>query len=566
MSRVISIFQPKVIIDNKKYTIKQSIGEGAFAFVYEASLLSNEFNTTKSNKFAIKKIICQTDEQLEEANREIHVMKSLVHKNILSLISSEKIHNKKTLYNEVFLVLPLFHTNLQKVIDNGNVKVKDIQMHTFMSHINLSRFHYILKQVICGILAIHQAGFRHGDIKPANILLDENDHVVVTDFGSCSPIEILITSRSQALSFQEDAALHTTASIRAPELFDTPSSCIINGKADVWSLGCVMYTMMYSRTPFESPKEGLSTLAVQAGQYPIPQDPYWSSSFLDIVKGCLTVNIGDRWDVQSLQANIESLDVGKQEETPLNIDISEEEFGEFEGASLSSTPMNSSFSIESLRSVTTNEIDNDIIKTFSVKMQRPTGLMKQRVVKSVCCVITKKVILLRKSLATNSKIYAVMSIISPFKMNICIDSNDSNNENSISPLGPFRMVVEGEMLSNLYDINKDMDRSVSDETEDDSSLNLPKLNELEVNYNIDAPPSPTASSFSTPSKSSFRIANMFKSRQPTNSSQKHIVMNKYRQSIFEIGFNSLHELEDWIAFVKRQQHLLVDPTISIDAS
>lgn len=57
---------------------------------------------------------------------------------------------------------------------------------------------------------------------------------------------------------QEAAAAICTAAYRAPELLDTPSHCTIDGKADVWAVGCTIYNMLYSRTPFESPVEVIS--------------------------------------------------------------------------------------------------------------------------------------------------------------------------------------------------------------------------------------------------------------------------------------------------------------------
>ncbi|XP_010213660.1 PREDICTED: serine/threonine-protein kinase 16, partial [Tinamus guttatus] len=109
----------------------------------------------------------------------------------------------------------------------------------------------ILQGICRGLQAIHSKGYAHRDLKPTNVLLDENDRAVLMDLGSMNQARIEVNSSHEAMAVQDWAAQRCTISYRAPELSRVPSQCVIDERTDIWSLGCVLYCMMFGEGPFD---------------------------------------------------------------------------------------------------------------------------------------------------------------------------------------------------------------------------------------------------------------------------------------------------------------------------
>ena len=98
--------------------------------------------------------------------------------------------------------------------------------------------------------AAHRAGIVHRDIKPANILLSSDGRVLVTDFG--------IAKAAEGADLTTDQAMLGTAKYLAPEQVEGGP---VDGRADIYALGVVLYEMVCGRAPFDADTEAATALA-----------------------------------------------------------------------------------------------------------------------------------------------------------------------------------------------------------------------------------------------------------------------------------------------------------------
>jgi Protein kinase domain/PQQ-like domain len=98
----------------------------------------------------------------------------------------------------------------------------------------------IVKQVAHALDAAHAKGLVHRDVKPSNVLLDAGSHVYLADFG--------LTRRfaEEGFTFGDGRSLGTPAYLAPEQIEGGP----VDGRADVYSLGCMLYECLTGTAPF----------------------------------------------------------------------------------------------------------------------------------------------------------------------------------------------------------------------------------------------------------------------------------------------------------------------------
>jgi len=102
---------------------------------------------------------------------------------------------------------------------------------------------WIARQTAAGLQTLHVAGRRHGDVKPTNIVVDPRGHVTLIDLGFARRID------EEHEPTADDVA--GTADYLAPEM--VTSRLRVDGRADLYALGVVMFECLAGRLPLVAP-------------------------------------------------------------------------------------------------------------------------------------------------------------------------------------------------------------------------------------------------------------------------------------------------------------------------
>jgi serine/threonine protein kinase len=114
--------------------------------------------------------------------------------------------------------------------------------------LKLEKFLIVMKQVAAALSHAHKCGIIHRDLKPSNIMITEKDGAVLTkivDFG----IAKMVSQSGEAAQ-----QLTQTGEVFGSPLYMSPEQCAgtpVDHRADIYSLGCVMYETLSGRTPFK---------------------------------------------------------------------------------------------------------------------------------------------------------------------------------------------------------------------------------------------------------------------------------------------------------------------------
>lgn len=221
----------------ERYTIRRPLGSGGMAMVYLAEDLKHHRNV------AIKILRPELAAVLgsERFLREIEIAAQLTHPHILPLHDSGETHGL------LWYVMPFIEgeTLRDRLTRETQLPVDEaVEM---------------ASQIADALTYAHSRGVVHRDVKPENILLAAG-HAIVADFGIARAVAAVGDAR-----LTETGLAIGTAAYMSPE---QASGGHVDGRSDIYSLGCVLYEMLTGAPPFTGPT-AQAILARQAHD-PVP--------------------------------------------------------------------------------------------------------------------------------------------------------------------------------------------------------------------------------------------------------------------------------------------------------
>lgn len=202
---------------NDRYRIEQQIGSGGMANVYRAH--DEILNRTVAIK-VLRSEFSHNEQFIRRFEREAHAATSLNHPNIVAIYD---VGDEQDIY---YIVM--------EYVDGMTLK-----QYLQEEYISIEEALRIMGQICDAIDHAHAHRIIHRDIKPQNMMIDQNGNVKVTDFGI-------------AVAMSNATLTHTMSVLGSVHYFSPEQARgkFADEKSDIYSLGAVLYELITGRVPF----------------------------------------------------------------------------------------------------------------------------------------------------------------------------------------------------------------------------------------------------------------------------------------------------------------------------
>lgn len=278
-----------IFINNRRFYIRSSLGEGGFSYV---DLIEDARN---HKTFALKRIKCHSKEDENIAMQEVEIMRLFKHQNLVPLeefvlVPVGRYAKNTDICSEMHIVMPYY--------SRGSLQDRIELLARKGDRIHEDRLWDVFLGICEGVKAmhIHEPPYAHRDLKPANVMFADDNSPIIMDLGSAAPARVEIRTMQEARVLQDIAAERCSMQYRAPELFNVEYGAHIDERTDIWSLGCLLYALAFLESPFEQDyQRGNSiALAVLGGNVKFPENSGYSKQLEETITMMMAVNLMER--------------------------------------------------------------------------------------------------------------------------------------------------------------------------------------------------------------------------------------------------------------------------------
>ncbi|CAM4518209.1 unnamed protein product [Lepidochelys olivacea] len=232
---------PKVLVDprtRRSYMRGRFLGKGGFAKCYEITELQSQ--EVFAGKIVPKSLLVKPH-QKEKMSMEISIHRSLAHRHVVGF---------QGFFEDgdfVFVVLELCRRRSL------------LELHKRRKALTEPEARYYLRQTILGCQYLHGNRVIHRDLKLGNLFLNDDMEVKIGDFGLATKVEY---------DGERKKTLCGTPNYIAPEVLGKKGHSF---EVDIWSIGCIMYTLLVGKPPFETSCLKETYIRIKKNEYNIPK-------------------------------------------------------------------------------------------------------------------------------------------------------------------------------------------------------------------------------------------------------------------------------------------------------
>ena len=265
----------------RDFIILKEIGQGSFGSVF----LCQKENTKK--KYAIKVInkdFLSRTERTEEALIERLILSKCKHPSIVRL--SLSFQSKHKLYF------------VMEYCPNKDLDILLHKLGTFDNDLALQ----IIAELVNVIDYLHnEMEISHNDLKPSNVLLDENYHIKLSDFSTSKVKDKVFDKKKGDFVFSEESIskdIIGTAEFVSPEMVNQNITDYRTN--DIWSLGVIIYIIFNGVSPFKGKNDFATLDNVKECKFKyvkrdIPEDA------VDLINNILVEDINKRFNIKQIK-------------------------------------------------------------------------------------------------------------------------------------------------------------------------------------------------------------------------------------------------------------------------